>query len=294
MGRKTLELPHPTGTIHAVYAPAVQISGPLVVAIPGGTYTWEFFDAGEHSLFAVAELNGLSVLALDRPNYGASSALALESGRSFAANAEAIDEALAHFWAEYGDGYEGIVLVGHSIGGMISLHIAARTLDWPLLGICSDGFGSQIVPRPPLDVTDGRVVFTPEIRRLAMFAADGTFDPELAAAVPTEGAPLAEIDDAFGAWGQVQLPAVGPQVKVPVCLSSAEHDGLWIINDATIAALHDAFTSSPWVDTPLIVGTGHCIDHHHAAHSFNLRRVGFAYACAALARDTRATTGAGA
>ena len=42
---------------------------PLIVALPGGSYTSSYFDVPGHSLLETGLVNGFGVIALDRPGY---------------------------------------------------------------------------------------------------------------------------------------------------------------------------------------------------------------------------------
>jgi len=57
MRRTSIELAYDDGVIHAVWAPAERPSGPLIVAIHGAAYTWDYFDAVDDSLIALANAN---------------------------------------------------------------------------------------------------------------------------------------------------------------------------------------------------------------------------------------------
>ena len=288
MRRTSIELAYDEGVIHAVWVPAQRPSGPLIVAIHGAAYTWDYFDAVDNSLITLANANGVSVLAVDRPNNGRSSPLPLVVGSAFKANADAISQALAGFWREHGEPYDGAVLVGHSMGGMITIHLAAGEHEWPLLGVCSDGFGSK--PGAPLSLEGPplgpgtTVTLPPAVRRSLMYGPDGTFHPEALTRATTGSALFEEIDNADRAWTS-ELAVLGPSVSVPVCLSLTEAEPFWSSGKEAIAALASFFPNSPWVETPLIPGAGHNIDHHLVGHGFNLRRIGFALSCAALHRQ---------
>ncbi len=53
-----------------------EAPSPLVIAIHGGTYTSPYFDVPGHSLLDRAAANGLTAIAIDRPGYGGTEALA--------------------------------------------------------------------------------------------------------------------------------------------------------------------------------------------------------------------------
>jgi pimeloyl-ACP methyl ester carboxylesterase len=88
---------------------------PLLVCLPGGSYTARYFDVPGFSLLGVAEANGFTAIALDRPGYGGSDPLPAGE-RTFARSAEILDEAIAALWAEHGAGHPGVVMISHSIG----------------------------------------------------------------------------------------------------------------------------------------------------------------------------------
>ncbi|HEV8022844.1 MAG TPA: alpha/beta hydrolase, partial [Candidatus Lustribacter sp.] len=113
---------------------------PLIVAIPGGTYTSVYFDVPGHSLLDRAAALGIAVLALDRPGYAGSTPFA-PADATIARNAERLDEAIGKIWQAAGSSARGIVLIGHSIGGAITVEIASHRPAWPLLGIAVSGVG---------------------------------------------------------------------------------------------------------------------------------------------------------
>ena len=111
---------------------------PLVVALPGGTYTSVYFDVPGQSLLDTAESIGVPVIAVDRPGYRESTKVEA-SGSIIAANAEVLDHLIGELWDSYGNGAPGVVVIGHSIGGAVTTAIAARHPAWPLLGIAVSG-----------------------------------------------------------------------------------------------------------------------------------------------------------
>ncbi|GLP67456.1 hypothetical protein TUSST3_40780 [Streptomyces sp. TUS-ST3] len=150
------------------------------MGLHGGGYDSRYFDAPGSSLLRRAAGAGFPALALTRPGHPADE----ESARrqpSLAEAAVVIAEAIADAWQRLGDERPGIVLLGHSIGGAIAVHIAAaRTLTWSSLGLTVSGVGDVISPRameqftllPPRTAVD----FPFEATRPVLFGPDWTLD----------------------------------------------------------------------------------------------------------------------
>lgn len=118
---------------------------PLIIALHGGTYTSAYFDLPGFSLLERAAACGIPFIALDRPGYGETTPLA-PSEATVANNAVWLDDPIGQIWKKYGGGARGVVLIGHSIGGAITVSIAARQPSWPLLGIAVSGVGMVTPP----------------------------------------------------------------------------------------------------------------------------------------------------
>ncbi len=256
---------------------------PLIVALHGGSYTSAYFDIAGHSLLDIANANGFSVLALDRPCYGESDAI---SGLpiSFEASAEILDTAIQAACDDLKPRH-GVVLCAHSIGGAIAVTLAARQPSWPLLGVSATGIGDVLPPgvaeawnsMPPGQPVD----FAIEQRRQFMYGPDSTFDPDVvnAAEVSAAPIPLEELLEVVGGWIDA-FPAVAAEVRVPVQYVLAEYDGLWIADEATVDAFAAHFTSARFVESTLFRGAGHNIDHHHLGRALHLSQLAFALRCA--------------
>jgi pimeloyl-ACP methyl ester carboxylesterase len=256
---------------------------PLLVCLPGGSYTARYFDVPGFSLLDVAEANGFTAIALDRPGYGGSDPLPADE-RTFARNAEVLDEAIAALWAEYGAGHPGIVIISHSIGSAVAVHIAAGQPAWPLLGITLHGINTV----SPDHVTGAwhsmppgvPVHFSPEQRRMFMYGPDGTFAPDAVdrAEISADACPIEELLEIVGEWPRTAADLAG-QVRVPVHYVLAEHEALWNAGQSRVDAFAGMFTSAPRVDAVLARGVGHNIDHHHLGRALQLQQLAFALTC---------------
>jgi pimeloyl-ACP methyl ester carboxylesterase len=286
-------------TITAMTAgPATTGDRPLIVALHGGTYTARYFDVAgspRGSFLDVAAAHGYSVVAPNRPGYGGSSPLE-PAANTFTRHAEllsgVVEQAADRFAADR------VFLVGHSIGGMIALMIAAGDPAFRLIGVSATGMGAVIPPGgaaealgslPPDETVDlpydqrDQVMFGPasSYRAEALRQAHGSYAP----------VPVRELAQA-PAWPREHLPTVAPRVRVPVHNALAEFDALWDSSPENVAAFASMFTAAPFVAAGVARGTGHCIDHHRLAHALHLRQLAFLEECDAWARDSAGRPGA--
>ena len=261
---------------------------PLVVALPGGTYTSVYFDVPGYSLLERAEALGVSVIAVDRPGYRGSTPV--EPGESIILrNAEVLEHLVGELWEAYGAGAAGVVVIGHSIGGAVTIALAARQPSWPLLGIAVSGCLVRVPPESGdawAALPDQEFVELPgPVKDFVMFGPAWTHSPGMPAAGHVADAPVpkAELLDITGGWiGRMRKNA--GRVRVPVHSRQGEFDHLWVTDDVEVAAFRSAFGAAPWVDARLVPNAGHCIDFHHAAGALQLQQLAFALECTVAAR----------
>lgn len=267
------------GSIAGFFSPG-DAGRPLLVCIPGGSYNAHYFDVPGHSFVRAATDRGFPVAALNRPGYEDSTALAKPT---FAGNAEAITRALDDLWSRVKSGCPGIVLVGHSMGGAIAVHIAAQPRPWPLLGIAISAIHydapeavTQAWNSMPPDIS---IEFTHEQRIQFMYGPAGTFETSVveAAAGAASPIPVAELLEVVGGWIR-DFPTVAAAVDVPVHYGLAEHEKLWNSSPARVSEFAAAFTASPGVSAHHVLGVGHNIDHHNAGQQFRFEVLNWAQA----------------
>ncbi|MFZ0165714.1 MAG: alpha/beta hydrolase family protein [Trebonia sp.] len=269
------------------HAPAADIPGlPLLVALHGGTYTSEYFSVAggpSGSFLDIAGRNGFAVLTVDRPGYGESTLLA-EEENTFARQAEILDGVIAEaldVWPA-----PGVVLVGHSIGGMISLEIAARHPHWPLLGVATSGNGARIPAGGAAEALgslplSGVVDLPVAERDGVMFGPAGSFTEAARSAAHGSYAPTPFVELVRApVWVADRLSAVAAAVEVPVLTVLAAHDALWDSSAEARADYESRFTAP--ASAPVLRGTGHSIDHHLMGAALDLMQLGFAQECMAL------------
>lgn len=273
-----------TGTLHE---PEVALPGaPLLVALHGGTYSGEYYrvaGSAAGSYVDVANRNGLAMLVLDRPGYGESELLA-EDENTFARQAEILDRTVADLLPAVGAG--SVVLVGHSIGGMIALELAARQPSWPLVGVAVTGMGARI-PAGGAAETLGSLPFSGVVdlpvpdREGVMFGPPGTYSESAQVAARASYAPTPFVELVRAPqWAAARLGEVAPAVAVPVHHGLAEFDALWDTSPEAREAFLDAFADDVPVESSIVAGVGHSIDHHLRGTAVQLRQIAFALDCA--------------
>ena len=260
----------------------------VVFALHGGSYSSRYFDlrAGQRSS-ALQNYAGLGyhVIALDRPGYGAAADIAPE-GSGFAAQAAVLRTAVAQLHAERGHGLP-VFLVGHSIGGMLAMTVAAGVTDAPLRGVMASGMG--VVWQPGILemwsslIGDAPHVAVPnEARDQVMFAGD----PRLVdAAVQREaGADLHPIpaEELRGAvtWHEA-MPAVAADIRVPVLHVLPEHDGIWAAGGHAQQQARAALKTVDGATVMVQRAAGHCLDAHRVAFAHHLATAAFFETCLA-------------
>ncbi len=290
-GRVPLKLEVDGVTITAVSAGEAAGGRPLIAALHGGTYTAQYFDvagSAQGSFMDVAAAAGYQVVSFDRPGYGGSSALAPPEN-TFARHAELLAPAIAQVAVE-----APVLLVGHSIGGMIALMIAGAQPAFRLIGTSVTGMGAAIrrggaaealASLPPDDTID----LPYDQRDMVMFGPAGTFTAEGVEQAHGSYAPT-PVRELIAAprWAEEILPGLAPRIEVPVHNTLAEFDALWDSTPENVAQFAKMLTGAPFVDASIARGTGHSIDHHILGHALHLRQLAFAEECAWWAARDRA------
>lgn len=269
-----------------VAGPAEPTGKPLIAALHGGTFTARYYDVAgspEGSFLDVAVAHGCPVVAFDRPGYGGSTALEPDAN-TFTRHAELLNGALAQATERLGA--DSVFLVGHSIGGMIALMIAASQPDIPLIGVSATGMGAVIPSGGAAEAlgslpADATVDLPYDQRDQVMFGPEHTYRKEGVRQAHESYAPtpVRELIQA-PKWPKEHLPALAPKVRVPVHNALAEFDALWSSGPENVAEFAALFTAAPFVDASVARGTGHCIDHHILGFATQLRQLAFAEECA--------------
>ena len=270
-------------TLHLAGAP--HPGSPLLVALHGGTFTSEYFCiAGSltGSFVDIATRNGFSVLRMDRPGYGASDLLP-EDENTFVRQAELLDGAISCMLDDCAA--DTIVLVGHSIGGIVALEIAARQPDWRLTGVAISGMGAAI-PAGGAAEQLGALPFTgvvdlPLEEREPLWygpASSLSADAVVSARSSFAPAPMIELKSA-PKWAAQRLDVAALAITVPVHHTLAEFDALWDTSPRARDLFLAKFSPTLPVHSEIMTGVGHCIDHHLLGAAMHYNQLAFAHRC---------------
>ncbi|WP_326812805.1 alpha/beta hydrolase [Streptomyces scopuliridis] len=253
----------------------------VIVAIHGRGMCADYFngltDPADSVLTLGARL-GHTVLALDRPGYGASAG-PLPDGQPLGEQATTLHRALADFARHHPTG-SGFFVVAHSDGGKVALHMAAQDAGSGLLGLDINGCGWRYAPeaRHFPDTLGGgasRLNWGP----LHLYSP-GTFraSRSLLRAVPAREA-------AQTATWPVQYPRLAGRITSPVRLTFAEHELWWELDDKALAAMTGLLTAAPLVAVERLSAAGHNISIGRAARAYHLRALAFLEECLRRAGD---------
>lgn len=242
----------------------------VVVALHGAGTNAEYFHGEAHpdlSLVALGMRLGFTVLALDRPGYGASAA-ALPHGQTLEEQASLLYAALASFAGRHPVG-AGFFLLAHSYGGKLALTAAARAAGAELIGLDISGCGHQRATTDELPGKPGSGRWGRNWGALRCYPPR-TFHLGRSVVAPV---PEREREEA-SRWPEV-FPEIAARVRVPVRFTFAEHESWWRHDESAVADLVTRFTSSPRILVDRQPDSGHNISLGWTARSYHLKALGF-------------------
>ena len=255
----------------------------LIVALHGGTYSSKYFDTAPSKLLELCASLGYSILALDRPGYGTATSVPQDQ-LAFDGQVPILRQVLAEIWNDYGQQSAGMFLIGHSIGGMIALLLAAENPHERLLGLNMTGSGAiyqtQTSAAFATLMNDApAVVMDQAIKVAVMYGPPWSYPQELAQLDPERDVPcpMPEFVEAQK-WG-ARLPQVAANVRVPVQFIVPEYDGIWRGDPEALSHVAEMFTAAPFVDVGMQRMMGHSAELHTLARAFYMKILAFVEEC---------------
>ncbi|KAL4944054.1 hypothetical protein BDV06DRAFT_188209 [Aspergillus oleicola] len=278
---------------------------PLIVALHGGGYDHQYFDATpKYSASMASEAFGVPFVSIDRPSYGGtSSILPIPEGSSFFQETGRWlhQYIFPRLWSEFGvpNRCTCIVLLGHSLGVMGTivaavLHAQDDTPLYPLGGIIVNGMGntqsSFMTTSPPsfISIDSDHTLFPPEKKDAIMFKP-GTVESDILMHCERLNAvmPLAELIEFPTLWFPIWKEKWAPQVATSVLFCLVEDDPFFVVDKQEMEICLRAFNNSSRVDGSLIRDAPHCMELSHWSQGWYARCFGFAMECSASFYSSR-------
>lgn len=238
----------------------------LLVALHGGGSRAAYWDSPVDppaSLLRAAAAHGWRVLALDRPGYGASADLVRGTRRlRLAEQVPLVERAIAGMRVPLAP----VALIGHSLGAVLAVILAAQNRPRGLAGVAVGGIPLAYTPEQVKGLRglrlDQAFVRRPEngdsLRSpLDWYGPSETWDPRLLAHRDdlVTRTPTGEFLDARDA--PLTLPSLLEQVRVPVHVTAAEYERTTATPETILKRARGGLVRSPKVHTLLLGGSGH-------------------------------------
>ncbi|MEU6354391.1 alpha/beta fold hydrolase [Streptomyces sp. NPDC047072] len=261
----------------------------VVVALHGGGTDSTYFDCPTQphlSLLRTGAALGFTVIALDRPGYGASLA---HAGRLTdpARRTDVAHKAVARLLASRPQG-AGVFLMAHSAGSELAVRMAADDRGRDLLGLEIAGAGRRHHPHfVARFVEPGESEVRPTARRRGpmrdlLWGPSRLYPPEVFTSDDIGAASPAYEFEARG-WVK-EFPELAARIRVPVQFTLGEHELVWEPGPEGLAEIAGLFTASPRVLVNEQPDSGHNLSLGYAARAYHLKVLSFAEECA-VARD---------
>lgn len=247
----------------------------VVVALHGGATTSAYFDCPGHpelSLLRIAVDQGYTVIALDRPGYGASAAYpdAMARPEQRVALAFGAIQRIA--------GAADLFVLGHSMGCELALHLAVQRPE--VLGVSLAGTGRRYHPGAQELLKDASPVNRPRGLRELLWEPARLYPPDVIGAGLSAGGTAYE-GDVIKSWSRQDFPVLAGQTKVPVQFLAGEYENVWESDAEALTAIGAMFTAAPRVQTGELADSGHNLSVGLTAASYHRKVLSFAEQCVA-------------
>lgn len=295
--------------------PSSSTARPLIVALHGGFYNSQYFDATPTCSASPTSIAlNIPFVAIDRPSYGGtSSILPIPEDSDFPQETGIWLHRfiLPKLWTEFGvpNGCSCIVLLCHSLGvtgGVVAaaLHAESQSQSqsqsqmYPLGGLIASGMGNTSATQtadtntntntntnPTFTPLDTDHITFPTATKDTMMLKPGTASSEVLSCSEMLNAPLPTIEATrfVEAWMAVWKEKWAARVTVPVLFVLVQGDPFFLGTADEVDACVRAFPASSRVEGRLVTGgRPHCLELSLWATEWYSFCFGFAVECACL------------
>jgi pimeloyl-ACP methyl ester carboxylesterase len=268
----------------------------VVVAFHGGASTAAYFDCPGHprlSLLRAGATLGFTVVALDRPGYGASAPYpdAMQHPEQRVALAYgAVDKIL-------GDKPRGagLFLLAHSAGCELAVRMTAdeRAQDAGVLGLELAGTGLQYAEAASDILKTATATQRPAGLRDLLWQPAHLYPAEVLSGITNSSTGALYEAAMVKDWPRQDFPALAAQAGVPVEFSVAEHERVWRSDPEELAKVAAMFTASPRFVINEQIGAGHNLSLSVNAAAYHMKVLSFVEECVVAQENATAKLEAG-
>ncbi|WP_280263374.1 alpha/beta hydrolase [Nocardia abscessus] len=282
------------GTVETVVTRSVEVDGmtmsalcaevedprAVLVAVHGGATSARYFDVPGRPWLSLLRLGarlGFTVLAVDRPGYGASEPW----GEVFESPQRRVDACYATIDAllETSGRGAGVFLAGHSAGCDLAARMAADDRGGELLGLELAGTGVHKHPEATRVIEEMRHTRKAGGIRDLLWSPQDIYPPEVFGGRSlTAGSPGYEVA-VVRDW-PTDFPVLASRVRVPVRLTHAEYERVWRGDPAALADVEGFFTATPRFVVHQQARSGHNLSVGFGAAAYHLGLLSFVEECA--------------
>jgi pimeloyl-ACP methyl ester carboxylesterase len=263
----------------------------VIVAFHGGASTAAYFDCPGHprlSLLRAGAALGYTVVALDRPGYGASAPYpdAMQRPHQRVALAYgAVDKILGS-----NPRGAGLFLLAHSAGCELAVRMATdETAEHAaLLGLELAGTGLQYDDAANEILKTASATTRPVGLRELLWQPAHLYPAEVLTGITNSSSGALYEAEMTKDWPRQDFPALAGEVRVPVQFSVAEHERVWKSDPEALAEIAAMFTAAPRFVINEQVGAGHNLSLSVSAAAYHLRVLSFVEDCV-VARQSATT-----
>jgi pimeloyl-ACP methyl ester carboxylesterase len=240
------------------------------------------------SLLRAGAALGYTVVALDRPGYGASAPYpdAMERPEQRVALAYgAIDKILGP--SPRG---AGLFLLAHSAGCELAVRMAAdeTAAQAALFGLELAGTGLQYADAAQEILKTATATTRPVGLRELLWQPAHLYPAEVLSGITNSSTGALYEATMVKDWARRDFPALAGEVRVPVQFSVADHERVWRSDPEALAEIAAMFTGSPRFVINEQVGAGHNLSLSVSAAAYHLKVLSFVEDCV-VARESATT-----
>jgi pimeloyl-ACP methyl ester carboxylesterase len=272
----------PMSGLVAEASPSNQEPRAVIVALHGGASTAAYFDCPGHprlSMLRTGAALGFTVVALDRPGYGASAPYpdAMQRPEQRVALAYgAVDKILGA-----NPRGAGVFLLAHSAGCELAVRMTVdeRADDAGLLGLELAGTGLQYADDANEMLRTATDTERPTGLRELLWQPAHLYPAEVLSGITNSSTRALYEATMVKDWGRTDFPALAAQVRVPVQFSFAEHERVWRSDPAALSDIAAICTASPRFVINEQVDAGHNLSLSVNAAAYHLKVLAFVEEC---------------